>query len=204
MKTQLVIATVFCAALGLQSANAETNATTQIPEGFAIYGSAAMVGSSIGWRQGADNFEGFGTDDTAFDLGVEYSIGTETPVAFGAKYLGGFDFSNFVSDGSTVKLEDEGGYAAYVSPRMKIGNSTLLFGTLGMFKTDGKITVANVAAEDDLEGSYYGFGVRQYLDNKSFVEVGVERFTYDSILLRSGVTLTGAATKGLITYGLAF
>ena len=203
MKTKLIITTAFCAALGLQSANAETNAATQIPEGLAVYGSLALVGSSTGWVDGGDDLDGLGTDDTTFEAGAEYSIGTETPFAFGAKYLQGFDFANFVSDGTTVNVKDDGGYAVYISPRMKIGDSTLLLGTLGMFKTTGKLTVNNVSGEDDLDGSYYGFGVRHYLDGKSFVEVAVERYNYKKITI-SSIDITGSATKGLITYGMAF
>lgn len=203
MKTKLIITTAFCVALGLQSANAETNAATQIPEGLAVYGSLALVGSSTRWVDGNDDIDGLGTDDTTFEAGAEYSIGTETPFAFGAKYLRGFDFSNFVSNGTTVNAKDDGGYAFYISPRMKIGDSTLLLGTLGMFKTTGKLTVNNASAEEDLDGSYYGVGVRHYLDGKSFVEVAVERYNYDKITI-SDIGFTGSATKGLITYGMAF
>ena len=203
MKTKLIITTAFCAALGLQSANAETNAATQIPEGLAVYGSLALVGSSVDWVDASNEFNGFGTDDTTFEAGAEYSIGTETPFAFGAKYLQGFDFTTFDNDGTSISAKDDGGYAVYISPRMKISDSTLLLGTLGMFKTTGKLTTNNVTEEEDLDGSYYGFGVRHYLNGKSFVEVAVERYKYDKITV-SDVDLTGSATKGLITYGMAF
>ena len=196
MNRKLVIAAAVTSLFNLPLAYAE------IPQGFSVYGSAAFVGSSTKFTSGSDSFDGFGTDDTSFDLGAEYSFGTENSFAIGAKYLTGFEVANWNSD-STVKIEDGGGYAFYVSPRVKIGDSTLLTGTIGMFQTDGKITTDGTAAKGDLEGNYYGFGVRHYLDGNNFIEVGMERFNYDALRI-SSVDLEGSATKALITYGVTF
>jgi hypothetical protein len=178
-------------------------AFAEIPTGFSVYGSAAFVGSSTKWVEGTDSLDGLGTDDTTFDFGAEYSFGTENNFAVGAKYLSGFDFTNFVSDGSTVNVKDDGGYALYMSPRLAIGDSTLLVGTLGMFKSDGILTVDGSSVKGDLEGNYYGFGVRHYLGGNNFIEVGMERFNYDSLTLDT-VEVEGSATKGLFTYGVTF
>ena len=179
-----------------------TAAFAEIPQGLSVFGSAGFVDASTTLEGSGDSFSGLGTDDTTFDFGAEYSFGSTNSFAVGAKYLSGYDVFSFESD-SDLKLEDDGGYALYLSPRIAIGDSTLLTGTLGMMATDGKVSSPTTTVERDLEGTYFGFGIRHYLNDQTFLEVGVERLDYDSITV-DDTTFDGSATKGLITYGITF
>ena len=179
------------------------SAHAEIPQGFSVFGTAAFVGSSVEGTADNSAFNGFGTDDTSFDVGAEYSFGSEGNFALGAKYLSGFDFFSSTEGGATTTVEDDGGYAVYLSPRLAIGDSTLFTVTLGMFESDGVLANDDGSATTELEGNYYGFGIRHYINGNNFVEVGMERFDYDSVTIDT-LTLNGSATKALLSYGITF
>ena len=182
-----------------------TVAHAEVPQGLTIFGSAGYVGASLDLTTTDTNesFTGLGKNDTATEFGVEYSFGGETSLAIGAKYLSGYDFFSFDTDEGQLDISDDGGYALYISPRVEIGESSLIFATLGQIEADGEGSTGNETLTVDLEGNYYGFGIRTYFEEGTFLQVSAERVNYDS-LTEGNLAMDAEATKGLITFGVTF
>ena len=79
----------------------------------------------------------------------------------------------------------------------------MAFATLGLTETDGVLTIDDESTTDELDGTYYGFGIRTYFDGGTYLQVSAERVDYDEYV-GSSITLDGEATKGMLTFGVTF
>ena len=118
------------------------------------------------------------------------------------------DPGTVVTGTNSVEGTLENAYTLYIQPGIVIGDSTMIYGTIGYSSVDfnGKsvsISSTNINSSQTIKGDKVGVGVKHVLDSGFFIKADYSETDYDVASFTTSNNTTATADLDMKSYGIS-